>query len=1775
MPNNTNRNKNLRLESTESIEGKSTITLGLTFLFLLGILIPSYHLFAQAPPLPQKVANIPYYTTNNALLHKIDSLKLQKDFVMTGYHKNFVRAANIWGPRLYPHGDLSIAGSAMMDYYANFNYGPFQSEACSSDSTSDIVWEYIGSDGMPTVKFRHSAAGQVHRLLLDPNYNGTTNQIIYASSSFGGLWRSEDDGNNWYVLNTDYQLPYTSVSDVAVVPNTNDTIFISTGYGESSSLYYGNNRSNVNPIFTAGVYRSMNNGENWEPINTGFLSSLGGGAVTRRLMMQPDDGNVLFCASSKGILKCTNALSAQPTWTLLDSLQGLEDSFEWRGIEFKPDDHNTLYVSGTDIYKSIDGGTSFESMTGVNSGLDLNNLIPEFPNLNYEIARINIDVNENDPDKLYAYIIVNGDATKAFIYKFNGLSWSEMYSFTGGFGSMNGYIAPGWIAIEADPTDNDVVYFGTTHVVKLTKNSDNSYTPTSMSNYTGDGYHADVHDLLVNDISTTPRLICANHGGVSVKDLPSYDRNGWSYKNDGLHLKLIWSYDHDRFDGKHYLLGLQDAGWEFSKENANKKLEWYSINRQCDGYGGQIVEDIKDIYHLNPYSSLEVFTQSDYWDNNSVGTDNVWLPISTSNSAQIMGVSKSFQMVNHPKTDDPYYTFSDIVKPSQFFVPYGQAEDIWSIESKEGVGFAEIAISPSNPNYVYLVTNSRNRPGTGGWVPSPRLYRSVNGFNNGNLNPDPETFVTIQQYIEESSIPTTIEGMDRPPITGITIDPRNENRIWISFSGYDDNYKVFYSSTGGLPGPNGEAAWVSADPEHSLDNLPVNNIVYQEGSNDRIFIGTDAGVYYKDADMNCWQKYGKLPNVRVTELKINPCTGRLSAATFGRGIWEVALPATGLAGNDLKISQDTDWLGEIFNRGNIIVESGVTLNIYGWVHMPHNTKISVEKGAILNVDGGTITNACNAKWQGIEVVGDATLNQIGKGNQGKMVLKNNARIENAVNGVALIGHDVNGDIQWGTAGGILQAKNTTFYNCRRAVEVMAYHHYSPSGNILQGNKSYLKGCTIEVDDQYNDLFGGDAPIRGITLWGVDRFNIQNCTFKNSMGLDNGPGMNSRHDGVGITVWNASMRLKAYYEAPGNSTKPKEESYYQRNTIAGFDRGIVVKNWDDFTPMLIDRTDFSDNYVGAEVFYAESPQITHNTFSIPTYAESTTNPNEPGLQIKSVGLYLNASTYFELEENSFLGSYTNNHSDAGLIIENSGEYDNVVYRNSFDRLGLATAVYGLNSNEWETNSSQFTGLELRCNDYGQNFDNHQDIYLHSGASIDNIQGLTGEEVTAPAGNRFSTNPSAGALGHFFIGGNSFQLDKYYHHQEDITNPIHSDQFKVHTVIAAPFFGKDRTNPCPPNFALEGNTLVNVEATSAGMFNTIQVLRQELSNLESTYAKTLNRGIRPRIMDAIQDSQEYQELLMQGSPYLEDEVLIKSITRNPAMDSWELTDILLRNAPLSSEVLEALAEVNVLSAFQYNRVADMEGSSQRLKLELGIKAKREELGAVQGDYLKLIFEDDKYLDPYQKVIALFDGNTSPRAQRYTITALLKQAKTKEASDLLRKYVADSNKDHFAEFKTIEIDLMQRGENWFQMTSAEKESIAKISSDETKRGYEAARSVLDLIENNNPTSFVKSYNNRSTVDDDSPISSWNAEESPKLLEAYPQPANSELYFHAQLPSNFDNAGIKLVDVSGKTVAYIKLNGAPLQQILIAQYASGIYFAELIIDGESVESLKISIVH
>ncbi len=117
-------------------------------------------------------------------------------------------------------------------------------------------------------------------------------------------------------------------------------------------------------------------------------------------------------------------------------------------------------------------------------------------------------------------------------------------------------------------------------------------------------------------------------------------------------------------------------------------------------------------------------------------------------------------------------------------------------------------------------------------------------------------------------------------IQSVRFDPSNALKIYVALASYTGN-ATFCSTDGG-------ATWVNIST--GLPLVPANCFATQ--SNGDVYCGTDIGVYLRASGATTWTAFSTgMPGVPVNDLDIFAPTGKLRAATYGRGIWESPLNA--------------------------------------------------------------------------------------------------------------------------------------------------------------------------------------------------------------------------------------------------------------------------------------------------------------------------------------------------------------------------------------------------------------------------------------------------------------------------------------------------------------------------------------------------------------------------------------------------------------------------------------------------------------------------------------------------------------------------------------------------------------------------------------------------------------------------------------------------------------------------------------------------------------------
>lgn len=312
-------------------------------------------------------------------------------------------------------------------------------------------WKEIGP---LTPKDVYRGVGRVNCIAFHP----TDSNTMYVGAPYGGVWKTEDHGENWINLTDD--LPSFGISAIAVDPQNPDIVYAGTGDGETGR----------NPGF--GVWKSFDAGRTWTAFNTGM-----GNFIVNELLIFDDNPEEILAATNGGFYR---TLNGGTTWLRVSA-------GNFRDLRFKPGDQETVYLATTGLFfVSTDRGRSV-------SRVDL----PKVPS-----PRLCLAVSAAEPEAVYlvsADVILKSEDA--------GETVEVLYEEEGerDLGSQSWYNS----CTEASQTEVNTLYQG--HVpTYFTSNGGTTWRAMS-------GVHSDVHYLRHSPV--TGRLwLCGDGGVMSLAD---------------------------------------------------------------------------------------------------------------------------------------------------------------------------------------------------------------------------------------------------------------------------------------------------------------------------------------------------------------------------------------------------------------------------------------------------------------------------------------------------------------------------------------------------------------------------------------------------------------------------------------------------------------------------------------------------------------------------------------------------------------------------------------------------------------------------------------------------------------------------------------------------------------------------------------------------------------------------------------------------------------------------------------------------------------------------------------------------------------------------------------------------------------------------------------------------------------------------------------------------------------------------------------------------------
>lgn len=270
---------------------------------------------------------------------------------------DITQASPLWTPVNDMFNNIAITTLAYNPantqiFYFGTGEGYFNADAIRGDGIWKTVnggttWTQLAST-TSNANFRYIQKIVVHPVSGDV-YAGTQN----------GLFRSADAGVSWTkVLGNGTGATNDRVADIEI--SANNTIYTSTGL-----------------FATDGVYKSTTGlAGSWTKINTGTNGFPTTGFNRIELACAPSNANTLYAvtqsSATNGVYQILQTTDAGTTWTVrtnpTDADGGIGTDFTrtqaWYDLTaaVDPNNPNTLCVGGIDIFKSVNGGSSWQQL---------------------------------------------------------------------------------------------------------------------------------------------------------------------------------------------------------------------------------------------------------------------------------------------------------------------------------------------------------------------------------------------------------------------------------------------------------------------------------------------------------------------------------------------------------------------------------------------------------------------------------------------------------------------------------------------------------------------------------------------------------------------------------------------------------------------------------------------------------------------------------------------------------------------------------------------------------------------------------------------------------------------------------------------------------------------------------------------------------------------------------------------------------------------------------------------------------------------------------------------------------------------------------------------------------------------------------------------------------------------------------------------------------------------------------------------------------------------
>jgi photosystem II stability/assembly factor-like uncharacterized protein len=591
------------------------------------------------------------------------------------------------------------------------------------------------------------------------------------------------------------------------------------------------------------LFKSINGGTSWTSISNGILATgvtdvaIDPTATNTLYAVTGDGDQAIYHPYSSGVYKSTNGGT---TWSATGLSYSQGNGVGLTSIIINPTNTSIIIVGGTNgIFRSINGGTSF-TQTSTQATRDL-------------------VFKPGDPNIVFAGSKYGGVFLRSAD---GGATWTQITSGLPASGTAIRY------AIDVSPANTNYVYAmatdGSANLLGFYRSTDGGLNFTSMSTTPNIAGGQGWYDLAVAADPLTANTVYAAgidihksiDGGVTWTNLTNVYTSPAANTHPDVHDLT--------FAGTSTLYITNDGG---VYKTINAGTSWTNISSNlsiAQPYGiGLSATNANLIISGHQDNGTNLTSDLLNW-KQVAGGDGMIGFIDRTNDNIMYSSSQNGGLRRSTNGGTSFSSFTSGFAGGYWVTPYVQDPITANVVYAGGTyvyksvaGAAWTAISPSFSS-VRWIDIARNNNQIIYALNSSTLYKTIDGGINW----------------------TNLTTLPSGGVLHVHIDVNDPNIVYVSKASYSGN-GVYRSTDAG-------ATWVLWAT--GLPNLPVNTVVTQIGRPGEVYCGTDMGVYYRNSSAISWTAFlTGLPSIPVRDLEIFYPTGKLRAATFGRGIWETPL----------------------------------------------------------------------------------------------------------------------------------------------------------------------------------------------------------------------------------------------------------------------------------------------------------------------------------------------------------------------------------------------------------------------------------------------------------------------------------------------------------------------------------------------------------------------------------------------------------------------------------------------------------------------------------------------------------------------------------------------------------------------------------------------------------------------------------------------------------------------------------------------------------------------